>query len=109
MLIPYPHTEVWDIVQRRGRLLCDITLTRHFSDDVVPVSFELPEFPKADMVRAYYAAVSFIDAQVGRVLGKLEELDLADNTAVVLWGDHGFHLGDHSRWAKHTQFENVMR
>lgn len=74
-------------------------------------SKDLPPNPtqERDMVRAYYAAVSFIDAQVGRVLGKLEELDLADNTAVVLWGDHGFHLGDHSRWAKHTQFENAMR
>jgi anaerobic magnesium-protoporphyrin IX monomethyl ester cyclase len=59
MLIPYPRTEVWDIVQQRGRLLCDITRTRHFADDVVPVSFELPEFPKADMVRAYYLARYF--------------------------------------------------
>jgi iduronate 2-sulfatase len=61
------------------------------------------------MRRAYYACVSFIDAQIGRVLDVLEEENLADTTAVVIWSDHGFHLGDHGRWAKHTQFERAMR
>jgi iduronate 2-sulfatase len=61
------------------------------------------------MIRAYYACVSFIDAQVGRVLAALEENGFADKTAVVIWSDHGFHLGDHGRWAKHTQFEQAMR
>ena len=54
MLIPYPKTEVWDVINDVGTLLCDITETQHFSEDVVPVSFELPEFPRKDMVRAYY-------------------------------------------------------
>ncbi|WP_455244688.1 sulfatase [Petrachloros mirabilis] len=61
------------------------------------------------MIHAYYACVSFIDAQIGRVLGALEKNGLAENTAVVIWSDHGFHLGDHGRWAKHTQFEQAMR
>lgn len=61
------------------------------------------------MIHAYYACVSFIDAQVGRILDALETEGLADSTAVVLWGDHGFHLGDQGRWAKHTQFEGAMR
>jgi iduronate 2-sulfatase len=61
------------------------------------------------MIHAYYAAVSFIDAQIGRILSRLDDLGLRDNTAVIIWGDHGFHLGDHRRWAKHTQFENAMR
>jgi anaerobic magnesium-protoporphyrin IX monomethyl ester cyclase len=59
MLIPYPHTEVWDIVKQRGVMFCDITQTQHFSDDIVPISFELPEFPKQDMVRAFYIAKYF--------------------------------------------------
>ena len=50
-----------------------------------------------------------IDAQVGRILDALEAEGLADSTAVVIWGDHGFHLGDQGRWAKHTQFEGAMR
>ncbi len=62
-----------------------------------------------NMIRAYYACVSFIDAQVGRILHALEQNGLAENTAVVIWGDHGFHLGDHGRWAKHTQFDQAMR
>lgn len=59
VLIPYPKTEVWDIVCQRGRLFCDITETQHFSTDLVPVSFELPEFPRNDMIRAYYIAKYF--------------------------------------------------
>jgi len=62
-----------------------------------------------DLTRAYYASVSFIDAQIGRVLKRLEELKLTESTIVVLWGDHGFHLGDQGRWAKWTQFEADMR
>lgn len=62
-----------------------------------------------EMIRAYYACVSFIDTQTGRILNALETNGLAENTAVVIWSDHGFHLGDHGRWAKHTQFEQAMR
>lgn len=61
------------------------------------------------LVHAYYACVSFIDAQVGRLMAELERLNLADNTIVVLWGDHGFHLGEHGAWAKHTNFEESNR
>jgi anaerobic magnesium-protoporphyrin IX monomethyl ester cyclase len=59
MLIPYPKTEVWDIVQERGTMFCDITETQHFSNDIVPISFDLPEFPKRDMIRAFYIAKFF--------------------------------------------------
>lgn len=52
----------------------------------------------------YYACVSYIDAQVGKILNTLEELGLHENTIVVLWGDHGWHLGEHNYWGKH----NVM-
>lgn len=55
--------------------------------------------------RGYKAAVSYVDVQIGQVLEALEALDLADNTIVVLWGDHGWHLGDLSVWGKHTLFD----
>ena len=58
---------------------------------------------------AYFACVSFIDAQVGKLLDELDELGLAENTIVVLWGDHGWHLGDHLVWGKHTVFERSLR
>jgi len=70
--------------------------------------------PKSGMVsddlarklkHGYYACVSYIDAQIGRLLNELEPLGLADNTIVVLWGDHGWKLGEHGSWCKHTNFE----
>lgn len=53
----------------------------------------------------YLAAISYLDAQVGRVLDELARLDLAENTIVVFWSDHGYHLGEHTLWAKTSNFE----
>ncbi len=61
------------------------------------------------LIHGYYACVSFMDAQVGRVLDELDRLDLATNTIIVLWGDHGWHLGDHGMWTKHTNYEQANR
>jgi arylsulfatase A-like enzyme len=61
------------------------------------------------MVLGYMACVSYIDAQVGLLLDTLESKGIADNTIVVLWGDHGFHLGDHGLWCKHTNYEQATR
>lgn len=64
----------------------------------------------ADELRRHYAAcVSYADAQVGRVLERLTALGLDGNTVVVLWGDHGWHLGEHAVWGKHTLFEESLR
>ncbi|MEO1011489.1 MAG: sulfatase [Bacteroidota bacterium] len=57
----------------------------------------------------YYACVSFIDAQVGMVVDKLKELGVYDNTIIVLWGDHGWHLGEHTLWTKMSCFQNALR
>ncbi|MEM9327040.1 MAG: sulfatase [Bacteroidota bacterium] len=60
------------------------------------------------LIHGYYACVSYTDAQIGKVLGKLEELGLAENTIVVLIGDHGWNLGDHQLWCKHCNFESSL-
>ncbi|MCO8124546.1 sulfatase-like hydrolase/transferase [Stieleria sp. TO1_6] len=57
------------------------------------------------LLHGYHACVSFTDAHIGRLLDALDENGLADNTIVILWGDHGWKLGDHSSWCKHTNFE----
>jgi len=58
---------------------------------------------------AYLAGVSYIDAQVGKVLDELRSLGLYKNTIVVVWGDHGWHLGDQRVWGKHTLFDNALK
>jgi iduronate 2-sulfatase len=58
-----------------------------------------------EMRRGYYANISYMDAQVGKVLDELDRLKLRENTIVVLWSDHGFHLGENSLWAKTSNFE----
>ena len=61
------------------------------------------------LIHGYYAAVSYADAQIGRVLDEMERLGLMRSTVVVLWGDHGWHLGDHGYWTKHTNYEEANR
>lgn len=64
----------------------------------------------ATEVRKHYAAcISYADAQVGRIIKQLNELDLAKDTIIVLWGDHGWHLGEHAIWGKHALFEESLR
>ncbi len=70
-----------------------------------------PAGPISDAVahklkQAYYAGVSYTDAQIGRVLDELDRLNLRSNTIVILWGDHGWKLGEHLAWGKHSNVEN---
>jgi arylsulfatase A-like enzyme len=57
------------------------------------------------LIHGYYACVSFIDAQVGRLMNELTKLNLRDKTVIILWGDHGWKLGEHASWCKHTNVE----
>jgi iduronate 2-sulfatase len=75
----------------------------------IPNQGDIPEDKQRELIHGYYACVSFIDSLVGRLLDNLKQLGLAKNTIVVLWGDHGFHLGDHGEWGKHTNMEQATR
>ena len=69
----------------------------------------MSEEDKKEAIRAYYASVSYMDWQVGRVLAALEKTGQASRTVIVFWGDHGWHLGEHHRWHKRSLFEESMR
>jgi iduronate 2-sulfatase len=75
----------------------------------VPESGDLSEDLQRTLIHGYHAAVSYMDAQLGKVLDALDESGLAENTIVVLWGDHGWHLGDHGMWCKHSNYEQAAR
>jgi iduronate 2-sulfatase len=70
-----------------------------------------PLTPDMEMTlrHAYYACVSYVDAQIGKLLATLDELGLRENTIIVLWGDHGYHLGEQNIWCKSTNFEMSAR
>ncbi|MEM8944028.1 MAG: sulfatase [Planctomycetota bacterium] len=78
---------------------------RKYSDWEGEMPTDFSDAMNRRLLHGYAAATSYTDANVGRVLDALEEYGLAENTIVVLWGDHGWKLGDHSSWCKHTNFE----
>jgi iduronate 2-sulfatase len=80
---------------------------RQYSD--MPNTGPLSDDQAVSMLHGYHAAVSYMDAQLGKLLDELDRLDLTKNTIIVLWGDHGWHLGDHGWWCKHTNYEQAAR
>lgn len=80
---------------------------RQYSE--MPASGPVTDEQARTLIYGYHAAISFMDAQFGRVLDELDRLNLTTNTIVVLWGDHGWHLGDHGMWCKHSNYEQATR
>ena len=64
---------------------------------------------KRNLIHGYFASISYMDAQMGRLMSEIKRLKLDENTIIVLWGDHGWHLGDHGIWTKHTNYEQATR
>jgi len=73
--------------------------------DIPKKAKRLDDAKTRELIHGYRASVSYMDAQIGRLIKGLEENDLAKNTIVVLWGDHGYYLGDYGEWCKHTTYE----
>jgi uncharacterized sulfatase len=84
--------------------------TAAFAHNCPIANYDLPRPTLLKATQAYYACVSFIDAQVGRLLDALDRLELSRKTVVVFWSDHGYHLGEHNGiWQKRTLFEQSAR
>lgn len=75
----------------------------------IPAEGPIADEVALGVIHAYYACVSYIDAQVGRLLAELDRLGLSEKTIVVVWGDHGYHLGEHGTWTKRTNWEVATR
>ncbi len=75
----------------------------------IPKDGPIPDDLARRLLHGYLACVSYVDAQVGRLLDELEKNGLAENTILVIWGDHGWQLGEHSLWGKAANFETSAR
>lgn len=91
--------------QEPGNDLADIPEAAFFT---TPPDWGLSETKRKEAIRAYFASVSFMDAQVGQVLDALDQMNLTDKTIVVFWSDHGYNLGEHGQWMKQSLFENAV-
>ncbi|MCK4957903.1 MAG: sulfatase [Planctomycetes bacterium] len=91
-----------------------VEYTWHNSEEMrgyagIPDEGDISTDKQLELIHGYHACVTFIDSQVGRLTAELKRLKVADNTIIVLWGDHGWHLGDHNLWGKHTNLEQAAR
>ena len=75
----------------------------------IPPKGKVSDETARNLIHGYYACVSYTDAQIGKLLDELDRLQLADNTIVVLWGDHGWNLGEHTLWCKHSCYETSLQ
>ncbi|RUA07859.1 MAG: sulfatase [Flavobacteriia bacterium] len=78
-------------------------------DEKASLKGSVSEAYERKLRHAYFACISYVDAQVGKVLDELKRLGLDKNTIVIVWGDHGWHLGDQLVWGKHTIFERALK
>ncbi|PHS01746.1 MAG: iduronate sulfatase [Blastopirellula sp.] len=75
----------------------------------IPAKGRVSDETALNLIHGYYACVSYTDAQIGKLLNELDRLELTENTIVVLWGDHGWNLGEHTLWCKHSCYETSMQ
>jgi arylsulfatase A-like enzyme len=75
----------------------------------IPAKGPVSDETARNMIHGYYACVSYTDSQIGKLLDELDRLEISNNTIVVLWGDHGWNLGEHTLWCKHSCYETSMQ
>jgi len=111
----------WDIykdvkfeVSNRERPTNSPALAFHNNEEIrgyrdIPDSGPISAEKERELLHGYYACISFVDAQIGKLLDALDRLGFRENTVIVVWGDHGYHLGEQQTWCKSTNFELATR
>jgi arylsulfatase A-like enzyme len=104
----------FELARHRGGVEHDSGYVLHDSSELrgyggVPSAGVIAEPLQRQLIHGYYACVSFIDQQIGLLVDELVNLGLSEQTIIVVWGDHGFHLGDHGMWGKHSTLEQATR
>ena len=99
----YPFDDIKEIIPNLTECIENYHLSIHGKN------CRIPDEKVRELRRAYYASVSYADAQIGKVLKALDSNGFGNQTVTVLWGDHGWQLGEHNLWSKHTNFENAVR
>ena len=72
-------------------------------------SLDIPDSTQIKLIHGYNACVSFIDNEIGRLIAELKKLELYDNSLIIISGDHGWQLGEHNLWAKHSNFQTSLK
>ena len=98
-----PENVHWSSLQKMGELN-----NYKLGDEKASLEYSFNETYSKKLRHGYAACVSYTDAQIGKVLNELDKLRLAEHTVIRLWGDHGWHLGDHRVWGKHTLIERAV-
>ncbi len=101
----YPADKIEPIPYTEG----ENTLAPPWAYFTKPPNWNMTLRQQQEALQAYYASISFVDANVGKLLGALDRLGLTDNTVIVFWSDHGYATGEHGQWMKQTVFEAAAR
>ena len=75
----------------------------------IPAQGQLSDELSHDLIRGYYASVTYMDALVGELIQSLDEMGIRENTTIILWSDHGYFLGEHGFWCKHSTFQEAIK
>ena len=75
----------------------------------IPANGKLSDELSRNLIHGYYASVTYMDALIGELVKSLDDLDLRENTTIILWSDHGYFLGEHGFWCKHSTFQEAVK
>jgi arylsulfatase A-like enzyme len=82
---------------------------RKYTNIPTDKNIEIPDSTQKKLIHGYYACVSYVDEEIGKLINHLKKIDIYENSIIVLWGDHGWQLGEHNLWAKHCNYQTSLK